>query len=90
MKRRFRVFCRTCGEIEADTDDGMYDKTTAYRRAGFHEGLHDGEHTCSVEVGEETNEYQCPICHTTVTGKRERDRHASKEPGLQPDSMMRV
>lgn len=88
MNRRYKVVCLTCGEIQADTDDGLFSKATAERRAGFHEGSND--HSCSVEIAEETPEYQCPICHKTVTGKEARDEHARTEPGMQPSSMRRV
>lgn len=88
MKRRYRVLCRECGEIEADTEDGLYDRPTAERRAGFHEGAK--VHKCTVEVAEETPEFECPICHTTVTGEQARDEHAAGEPGMQPSAMRLV
>lgn len=88
-EKRYSVTCWECGEIEADTtDDGLFDKATAHRRAGHHEGAFD--HDCDVEIAEETPEYQCPICHTTVTGERARDEHAKTEPGLHANSMRRV
>lgn len=85
---RYSVTCRECGDIEADTDDGLFTKATAHRRAGFHEGSL--EHSCDVEIAKEIKEYRCPICHTKVTGERERDEHAQGEPGLQPSGMVRV
>lgn len=52
MQRRYAVVCDECGEIEADTsDDGLFEKATAHRRAGHHEGAFD--HHCTVEVAEE-------------------------------------
>ena len=86
---RYRVVCSTCGEIEADTsDDGLFDKAKAHRRAGHHEGAFD--HHCDVEIVDETNEYRCPVCHTKCVGEQERDRHAKSEPGVAPDSFVRV
>jgi len=85
---RYSITCRECGEIEADTDDGLYDKATAHRRAGFHEGSRG--HDCDVEIAEETNEYRCPVCQTKCVGERERDKHAKTEPGVHPDSFVRV
>lgn len=86
--RRWSVDCRECGEIEADTDDGLFSRPTAERRAGFHEGSHG--HDVTVEVAEETNEYRCPVCQTKCTGERERDEHAKTEPGVHPSSFVRV
>jgi len=86
---RYRVTCRECGEITADTtDDGLFDEATAHRRAGSHEGAFD--HGCTVEIAEETNEYRCPVCQTKCVGERERDEHAKSEPGVQPSSFVRV
>lgn len=85
---RYRVTCQDCGEIAADTDDGLYSKATAHRRAGHHEGTHD--HSCNVEIADETLEYRCPVCHTKCVGKRERDNHAKTEPGVKPDAFVRV
>ena len=86
---RYSVTCDECGEIVADTsDDGLFSVETAHRRAGHHEGAFD--HECTVEIEMEIKEYRCPICHTKVTGKRERDEHASGEPGLKPSGMVRV
>jgi hypothetical protein len=86
---RYSVTCEECGEIKADTsDDGLYDKATAHRRAGHHEGAFD--HECDVEVVEETKEYRCPVCQTKCVGERERDEHAKSEPGVQPGSFVRV
>lgn len=92
-ERRYTVICSACGEIEADTDDGLFSKATANRRAGFHEGIHTespSEHDCSVEIAEETAEYRCPVCHTLCVGDRERDEHAKSEPGVQPSHFTRV
>jgi hypothetical protein len=89
MQFRYQVVCEDCGVIEADTsDDGLYDKATAHRRAGFHEGSRD--HSVRVEVARETNEYRCPVCQTKCVGERERDGHAKTEPGVQPSSFVRV
>lgn len=86
---RYSVTCWQCGEIVADTtDDGLFDKATAHRRAGHHEGAFD--HECEVEIAEETNEYRCPVCQTKCVGERERDKHAKTEPGVHPDSFVRV
>lgn len=94
MQRRYEIVCQTCGQIEADTsDDGLFDKATAHRRAGLHEGLHnvlDEIHSCSVEIAQETNEYRCPVCHTKCVGEEDRDKHARTEPGVQPSSFVRV
>jgi len=88
-KLRYIVTCTECGEIEADvSDDGLFDKATAHRRAGHHEGAFD--HDCEVEVAKKTNEYRCPVCQKKCVGKRERDNHAKTEPGVKPDSFMRV
>jgi len=87
---RYKVVCLECGEIEADTPDGLYDETTAHRRAGFHEGINDGDHSCSVEIEKTTKEYRCPVCQTKCVGERERDDHAKTEPGVQPSSFVRV
>jgi len=88
-KFRYSVTCCECGEIEADTtDDGRFDKATAHRRAGFHEGAFD--HECNVEIVAETNEYRCPVCHTKCVGEQERDDHAKTEPGVDPSSFTRV
>lgn len=88
-KKRYRVVCLDgCGEIEADTVDGLYTQPTAHRRAGHHEGAND--HLCDVEVSEETPEYRCPVCHHKCIGKDERDKHAKTEPGVQPSSFVRV
>jgi len=88
-KRRYQVNCREGCEIEADlSDDGLFDRPTAERRAGFHEGS--TGHSVDVEAVEETPEYRCPVCHTKCTGKRERDDHAQTEPGVRPDSFTRV
>lgn len=88
-KKRYAVTCRDgCGEIEADTDDGLYRKAQAYRRAGYHEGSHG--HDCAVDAVKKTPEYQCPICHTTVVGERAKEEHAQTEPGMSADSMRRV
>lgn len=86
---RYSVTCRECGEIEGDlSDDGLFDKATAYRRAGHHEGS--TGHECDVDIADETNEYRCPVCHTKCVGERERDKHAQKEPGVKPDAFVRV
>jgi len=86
---RYSVTCRECGEIKADTsDDGHFDKATAHRRAGFHEGAQG--HECDVGIIDETNEYRCPVCHTKCVGEQERDDHAKTEPGVSPDSFTRV
>jgi len=53
MQQRFSIECPACGTIEADTDDGLFDETSAHRRAGFHEGVNDADHICTVEVVEE-------------------------------------
>jgi len=91
MNKRYSVTCRECGQILADTsDDGLFDRATAHRRAGHHEGAEGSKHLCDVEVAEKTNEYQCPICMKTVTGERARDKHARSEPGLDADSMVRL
>lgn len=87
-QKRYSVTCRECGEIVADTDDGLFSKATANRRAGFHEGSRG--HDCDVEVAEQTKEYRCPVCHTKCVGERERDQHARTEPGVKPDSFTRV
>jgi len=88
---RYSVTCRTCGEITADiSDDGLFDKATAHRRAGHHEGSHGGGHECDVEIEEETKEYRCPVCQTKCVGERERDEHAKTEPGVHPSSFVRV
>jgi hypothetical protein len=88
---RYSVTCRECGKITADTtDDGLFDKATAHRRAGHHEGAHGGGHECDVEIEEETKEYRCPVCQTKCIGERERDEHAKSEPGVQPSSFVRV
>jgi hypothetical protein len=51
--KRCRVSCSECGELQADTDDGLFSEAAAYRRAGFHEGIQeDIDHYCSVEVVE--------------------------------------
>lgn len=89
-QKRYRVNCLECGEIPADTDDGLYKEATAQRRAGFHEGITDDEHTCIVEVATETNEYRCPVCNKKCVGERERDDHARTEPGVKPDAFYRV
>lgn len=87
-KKRYAVECTDCGTIGADTDDGLFTRATAERRAGFHEGTRG--HIVSVEVAEETPEYRCPVCHTKCVGERERDEHARTEPGVSPDSFVRV
>lgn len=87
-QKRYRVVCHECGEIEADTDDGLFSRPTAERRAGFHEGSRD--HDLTVEVAEVTKEYRCPICHTKCVGERERDEHANSEPGVKPSSFVEV
>lgn len=88
---RFSVTCRTCGEITADTSsDGLFEKATAHRRAGHHEGAKGEGHECDVEIAEETKEYRCPVCQTKCVGERERDNHAETEPGVKPDSFVRV
>lgn len=89
---RYEVVCNECGQVVSSTDgDGRFDReSTAYRRAGFHEGMNDGDHTCEVERVEKTNEYRCPVCHTKCVGERERDEHARSEPGVSPDSFTRV
>jgi hypothetical protein len=86
-KKRYGVTCRECGKIDSD---GPSKTASAYRRAGFHEGLHDGDHVCDVRVVDETNEYRCPVCHTKCIGERERDEHAKTEPGVSPGSFVRV
>jgi hypothetical protein len=54
MTGRYRVTCRQCGELKADTDDSLFSEQAAYRRAGFHEGIQeDNNHLCEVEVVEE-------------------------------------
>jgi hypothetical protein len=88
-KRRYKVVCSEGCEIEADTtDDGLFSEAQAHRRAGDHEGRFG--HSCEVEVAEETPQYQCPICHTTVTGEYEKEQHAAGEPGMSASSMRRV
>lgn len=88
-KTRYSVHCETCGEIEADTTpDGLFDLATANRTAGFHEGA--GHGPARVEKAEETPEYRCPVCQTKCVGERERDEHARTEPGVSPDSFVRV
>jgi len=88
-EKRYRVECRECGEIEADTtDDGLFSKATAHRRAGHHEGAFD--HSCTVSIADETPEYRCPVCNTRCVGDRERDDHARTEPGVEPESFYRV
>jgi len=67
---RYSVTCRECGKITADTtDDGLFDKATAHRRAGHHEGARGGGHECDVEIEEETKEYRCPVCQTKCIGE---------------------
>lgn len=52
MQQRFSIDCEECGTIEADTsDDGLFSKETAHRRAGHHEGAFD--HSCTVVLEEE-------------------------------------
>ena len=86
---RYTVTCERCGDIEADTsDDGLFDQTTAHRRAGHHEGS--TGHSCEVVPVEKTKEYRCPVCHTKCVGERERDEHAKSEPGVKPDQFTRV
>lgn len=88
-KRRYDVVCLEGCEIEADTtDDGLFSKAQAHRRAGHHEGALD--HSCEVEVAEETPQYQCPVCQTVVTGERAKEDHAKTEPGMAASSMRRV
>jgi hypothetical protein len=88
-KIRYAVMCQECGEIESDTrDDGLFREATAHRRAGHHEGS--TGHQCDVVAEKETNEYRCPVCHTQCVGERERDEHAKSEPGVSPDSFVRV
>lgn len=87
-QKRYTIDCLDCGIIEADTDDGLFSRPTAERRAGFHEGAFD--HSCTVEIAEETPEYRCPVCHTLCVGEDERDSHARTEPGVQPSSFIRV
>lgn len=88
-KTRYSVECLECGTIQADTtDDGLFSRPTAERRAGFHEGAFD--HSVTVEVAEETNEYRCPVCYTKCVGELERDEHAKTEPGVRPSSFVRV
>lgn len=88
-RRRYKVLCRTCGELPADcSDDGLFGPKTAHRRAGFHEGS--TGHDVDVEVAEQVNEYRCPVCHTKCVGEDERDEHARTEPGVQPESFVRV
>lgn len=96
MQRRYEIVCLTCGLIESDTtEDGLFDKASANRRAGYHEGVHVGpdnveDHSCRVEVAEETNEYLCPGCNQKFTGEEERDDHATTEPGIKQDAFVRV
>lgn len=88
-KYRYRLVCRDCGPIEADTEDGLFsNERTAFRRAGFHEGSRG--HEVAVEYGETTPEYRCPVCHTKCVGDQERDEHAKTEPGVRPSSFIRV
>jgi hypothetical protein len=88
-ERRYDVVCQEGCEIEADTtDDGLFSKAQAHRRAGHHEGALD--HSCEVEVAEETLQWRCPVCQKLCNGERERDRHAGKEPGVKPSSFVRV
>ena len=87
-QKRYSLRCLTCGEIEADSDDGLFSRSTAERRAGFHEGS--TGHQVKVEAAEETKEYRCPVCHTKCVGERERDEHAETEPGVKPDQFVRV
>lgn len=87
-QKRYTVECLECGTIEADTNDGLFSRATAERRAGYHEGSRG--HQCNVEVAEETPEYRCPVCHTLCVGDRERDEHARTEPGVKPSSFVRV
>lgn len=85
---RYSVTCSRCGEIEADTDDGLFSKATAHRRAGHHEGAFD--HSCDVRIADETNEYRCSVCQALCVGEEERDDHAGLHPGVHPDSFARV
>jgi len=48
-KKRYQVNCREGCEIEADlSDDGLFSRPTAERRAGFHEGS--TGHSVNVEA----------------------------------------
>lgn len=86
---RYSVTCHDGCEIESDlSDDGLFDRPTAERRAGFHEGS--TGHDVTVEVEKEMAEYRCPVCYTKCEGKSERDEHAKTEPGVQPSSFIRV
>lgn len=86
---RYSLTCRECGLIESDTsEDGLFDEPTAHRRAGVHEGTYN--HTVTVDIAEETNEYRCPVCHTKCIGEQERDEHAKTEPGVPPGTFVRV
>ncbi|MWG36513.1 hypothetical protein [Halomarina oriensis] len=88
-RTRYRLVCRQGCEITADTtDDGLFPRHVAERRAGFHEGSRG--HDVAVEIADETNEYRCPVCHTKCTGEDERDAHAKTEPGVSPSSFVRV
>lgn len=45
----YRLECRECGTIEADSSpSGLFDLPTAHRRAGHHEGAHGDPHTVDV------------------------------------------
>lgn len=88
-RKRYEVDCLDGCEIEADTsDDGLFSRATAERRAGFHEGS--VGHDVRVNIAEETPEYLCPVCLTKCVGERARDEHAQTEPGVSPSSFERV
>lgn len=58
MGGRYRVECSVCGVIEADTDDSLYSRPTAERRAGWHEstGSTDPHANHFVSVIEDTDD----------------------------------
>jgi len=88
-KKRYEVSCLDGCEITADmSDDGLFSRATAERRAGYHEGS--TGHQVVVEVENATEEYLCPVCHIRCVGEQERDEHAQTEPGVSPDSFTRV
>lgn len=90
-QKRYAVVCERCGVIDAEiSDDKLYKKAPAYRRAGYHHGSRGPMHECEVVVEKETKEYRCPVCHKTCVGEEERDKHAEKEPGVQASMFVRV
>lgn len=87
---RYTVTCNTCGTIEADTEDGLFRKATAHRRAGWHEGSFGDGHACTVTVEEEIPEFICPICKARCVGVDDRDDHAEEHPDLPTTSFGRI